>query len=137
MADYLLSAATQAAMQTSLSALGYYSGGNYKFAGSTADGGSWKLVVIGNLNSPAFQSTLEPIEPGIFTNHVGQPEEPEAVTGTNFNVGIESIPDTAPAARAHFWWNSGLPSPNFAGQGLTVVLNDSQGSQAAPFGGHF
>ena len=137
MTDYLLSATTAATMQAAMTNLGYYASGNYKFAGSTADGGAWKLMVVGAINSPAPLITPEPIEPGIFTNHVGQPIEPEAVTGTNYKVGIESIPDTVSAYWVRFSWNSGLPAPSFAAHGLTVLLDNNNGSQAAPFGGHY
>ena len=125
--DYFLSAPTQAALFAGL--LTTFTTG-FTTTGSTPDGGSWRLQVLGLLNSPAPQVTLQPVEPGNFTNRVGLPEQPALVTGLNQNVGIESIPDTVSAFWVKLSWNSGSPLPNFGAQGITL-------STTSPYAVHY
>jgi hypothetical protein len=145
--DIYLSAPTQAAMVTALTATGQYmqpdfgldfgldfsenTGLDFLYFGGCPDGGSWKLRVLGQLSTPTPLITIEPIEPGNFTKNVGLPEWPPYVTGQlNPAVGIEYIPDSTSAFWVWFSWNSGSPMPNFGALGLTV-------STAGPYASHF
>ncbi len=145
--DIYLSAPTQAIMQAGLLPFGMYTFPDFSadfnndysegtslgflYFGGCADGGSWKLRVLGQLFTPTPLITIEPIEPGNFTKNVGLPEWPPFVTEQlNPAVGIEYIPDGSSAFWVWYSWNSGSPMPNFGAAGLTV-------STAGPYASHF
>lgn len=138
MSDFYLSAATQTAFGAGMAAVGLASQGggafsqdfgqafntgvsSFTFAGPTTDGGSWKLRIIGLLYSWVPSVTPQPAEPGVETNRVGLPIMPELEMVPTMPVGIEQpVLSATPVFWAWFSWNSGMPLPAFAANGITV-----------------
>jgi len=151
-ADYFLNAPNLVAMEQGLQAVGEYAsllsdfsadfsddygstlGYDFTYYGVAPDGGTFQLIVLGQLSLPQAQVSAEVVEPGNFTSNVGKPVQPEAVTGTNNAVGVESIPDTQSSFWVRLKWNSGSPLPRYAANGITVYAATSG---APPYGGHY
>ena len=104
---------------------------DFVYWGQVAGGGNFRLLVVGQVTSPAPSVTPQPAEPGNFTNRTGLPVEPEIQMQQNNAVGVESPVPGASRFWVHVEWNSSQPMPNFGAlQGVTV-------SGVGPFKGHY
>ncbi len=106
--------------------------------GGSIPGGTWSIRPLGRLYTPKATTATQQPNAGNFSNRVGQTVSPPWQTGTNPNVGIESIPDTHGAFWAYLSWNSvTTPLPDLGSLGIVVVPAYRAGTLFGPYGPHF